>query len=320
MASITKTENGYLAQVRSKGVNKSKRFRLKTEATLWAAKIEADLAAHARGELPNYTLNEALVKYQSEVTPNHRAYKSETVHLNIIMRSCLPVNRALHLIASSDIAAWRDWRSKQVSDSTVNREMTIIKSVFSVALREWGWIRENPCLTVSKKPHPKHRDRLITDAERDAILHQLHGERFGLRNQTRAAFELALETGMRLGEIVGLGVSDIVGRVARLELTKNGNARDVPLSKRALEIIDDIEHDGQLFTMQPASLSRAFTKAVQRAKINDLHFHDSRHAAITMLAKKLNVLELARSIGHRDLKSLMTYYNETAENLASKLD
>ena len=324
MASITKTEKGYFAQVRRKGVNKSKRFRLKSDAVMWAAKIEADLESHNRGDLTDYTLLDALIKYENEETPKHRAHKSETIMIGIIKRSCLPMNRALSLITSADVASWRDWRAKQVSDGSVNRELTIIKLIFSVALREWGWIAENPCLTVSKKPQPKGRDRLINDVERDAILHQLqdgtHSKRFGIRHQVRAAFEFALETGMRLGEIVGLQPNDVTGRVARLSLTKNGTSREVPLSRKALAVLSDIEHEGVYFKARMGSVSRAFTQAVRRAGLVDLHFHDSRHAAITALAKKLSVLELARAIGHKDLKSLMTYYNETAENLADKLD
>ena len=51
-----------------------------------------------------------------------------------------------------------------------------------------------------------------------------------------------------------------------------------------------------------------------------MHFHDSRHEAITRLAKKLNVLDLARMTGIRDLKILNVYYNETAESMAARLD
>jgi integrase len=54
--------------------------------------------------------------------------------------------------------------------------------------------------------------------------------------------------------------------------------------------------------------------------IVDLHWHDTRHTAITRLAKKLNVLELARIVGHKDLRNLQIYYNESAEELAKKLD
>lgn len=54
--------------------------------------------------------------------------------------------------------------------------------------------------------------------------------------------------------------------------------------------------------------------------IKDLHFHDSRHEAITRLAKKLDVLALARAVWHRDLRMLQIYYNESATDLAKRLD
>lgn len=62
-----------------------------------------------------------------------------------------------------------------------------------------------------------------------------------------------------------------------------------------------------------------FRKAKTRCQIEDLKFHDTRHEAITRLAKKLTVLELARVVGHRNLNELQTYYNETAEELSKKL-
>lgn len=62
-----------------------------------------------------------------------------------------------------------------------------------------------------------------------------------------------------------------------------------------------------------------FRKLVARAAITGLTFHDSRHTACTALSKKLHVLELARQLGMRDLKTLMVYYNESATERAAKL-
>jgi len=59
---------------------------------------------------------------------------------------------------------------------------------------------------------------------------------------------------------------------------------------------------------------------VSKTKIKDLTFHDTRHEAITRLAKKLDVLDLARMVGHRDIKQLLTYYNKSAKEIASQLD
>jgi integrase len=75
----------------------------------------------------------------------------------------------------------------------------------------------------------------------------------------------------------------------------------------------------RVFTVDSQVASTLFRRARMRAKIDDLTFHDSRHDAITRLAQKLNVLQLARMVGHRDIRSLQTYYNETAESMARLL-
>jgi integrase len=115
----------------------------------------------------------------------------------------------------------------------------------------------------------------------------------------------------------------VSGSVAHLPMTKNGSKRDVPLSKRAIELLSFLpEPDPKkpLFGLTTASLDALFRKARGNSMIEGLTFHDTRHEAITRLAKKLNVLELARMVGHRDLRMLQIYYNETAEKLAELLD
>ena len=136
------------------------------------------------------------------------------------------------------------------------------------------------------------------------------------------AFCFAIETAMRIGEICALRRDDVVGRVARVRAEdvgamKNGTARNVALSPRTLEIWAMVP-DG--FGLRPDRADPLFRKAVRRTTITDLVFHDTRHEAITRLARKLpNVLDLARLTGHKDLKQLMTYYNATAEDIADLL-
>ena len=128
---------------------------------------------------------------------------------------------------------------------------------------------------------------------------------------------------MRAGEIVGLTdkTVDRDTRVATLPKTKNGPARKVPLSTAALGLLDELpETDGPLFDLSNQQIDAMFRKARDKTKIEDLRFHDSRHEAITRLAKKVDVLSLARMVGHKDIKMLMIYYNETAEELAQRLD
>lgn len=106
-----------------------------------------------------------------------------------------------------------------------------------------------------------------------------------------------------------------------LEESKNGDRRDVPLSSRAVELLELMRYvnSHNVFTVTSASLDALFRKSRNNCKIDNLHFHDSRATALTNLSKKLDVLELARMVGHRDLKSLLIYYRPTASTLAAKL-
>ncbi|MGD8174821.1 site-specific integrase [Marinimicrobium sp. ARAG 43.8] len=182
---------------------------------------------------------------------------------------------------------------------------------------------------LQRPKNPPHRDRRIWPKEQEAILLCLrYSEEWPVEQQQQrvaVAFLFALETAMRAGEICALCPEhiDIEKRVALLVDTKNGFPRKVPLSKEALRLLERLrpwDNGEQLFRVRSGNLSTVFKKAVTRAGIEDLTFHDTRHEAITRLAQKLDVMDLARMVGHRDIKQLMTYYNKQAEELALQLD
>ena len=112
-------------------------------------------------------------------------------------------------------------------------------------------------------------------------------------------------------------MADLKKRIVSLDMTKNGTSRQVPLSSRAIELLKAVDCDFNLSTRQIDSTFRSFR---DKAMIENLHFHDSRHQAITNLAKKMDVLDLTRMVGIKDLKILMVYYNESDENIAKLLD
>ena len=157
--------------------------------------------------------------------------------------------------------------------------------------------------------------------------------------------KLALETAMRRGELLALRWENIrlTDRVAHLPMTKNGNRRDVPLSSRAVEILNGLKPKtdsnvkqlpkGAVFPVTANAVKLGFTRAVKRARqtyeenggydermLTDLHFHDLRHIAVTRLAERLpNIVELASVSGHTDVRMLRRYYHPKAEDLAKKL-
>jgi integrase len=144
-----------------------------------------------------------------------------------------------------------------------------------------------------------------------------------IRHVIAVAFLFALETAMRQGEIWKLAWKDVHldKRFVRLHETKNGSKRDVPLSKEAVRLLNLLDNKKRtVFDSNQASSGTIFRRCLALAGIEGLTFHDTRHEALTRLARKLDVLDLARMVGHRDPRSLMIYYNATAEEIALRLD
>ena len=129
---------------------------------------------------------------------------------------------------------------------------------------------------------------------------------------------------MRRGEILGLNWQDIdfPKRTAHIPLTKNGTSRTVPLSSEAIAILSELPRslDGRVFPINGPNLSVIFDKARKLAELDDFHFHDLRHMAITRMAGNLpNVIELSAVSGHKSLAMLKRYYHLDPVLLANKL-
>jgi integrase len=329
MATFRKRSSGWRAEVCIKSVRTSATFTTKREAQAWAAEEETRLREDSSGKVPNRPFKDLLERYSREVSSKKRGAGREQKMINVFLRD--PVAEvSLRILAPTDIAAWRDRRLNQVSGSTVAREMTILKHACSVARREWGWLRVNPVSDVRRPATAAARTRRPTDEEIEKLLNTLGYSRETPPKTTSArigaAYLFAIETAMRAGEICSLEWQHVNERHVHLPLTKNGYARDVPLSAEARRIIEQLrsfngDEEGTVFDVTAASLDALFRKARARACIEDLHFHDTRREALTRLSKIFDVMELARISGHRDLRVLQNvYYAPTVGDLAAKLD
>lgn len=326
MATYRKKGKGWEAQVARQGVRQSRSFDTKAQAVAWATKFEAELLAGKNGQIPDKTFSELLDRYAKEVSVKKRGVKWERTRISTFQKSSLGALK-LRDLRPADFAEWREARLKDVTSATVNRDMNLLSHACTVAVKEWQWLTVNPLSGVSRPAAPPHRDRRISQDEIERILHACGYDRDGALDaaspRVGAAFLFAIETAMRAGEIIKLTWDkvDLEKRVARLTETKNGTSRNVPLSTEAVRIIKQLPSDADTcFDLTSPILDALFRKAKARAMIENMHFHDTRHEAITRLAKKLDVLDLARMVGHRDLRMLMVYYNATAEELAKRLD
>lgn len=330
MASIKKLATGWRVQIYVKGQRDSGMFATKSEAMAWAVDREARLRKMSdTGINTDKTLQDAFDRYHKEVSPTKRGEDRTKWEGNRLMAIAshkidgLALGKRMLADITSDILGkWRDMRLKEVAASTVNRDFALLSNVFTVARKEWKWIAESPTTDVRRPANPEPRDRRISEEEIERLCLALGYDGESVESKSDAvavAMLFAIETGMRAGEICSLKHGEVRGDVAHLPRTKNGTKRDVPLSPRAIQLLKQLPKAETYFGITAASLDALFRKAKTRAGIEDLTFHDTRHEAITRLARKLNVLELARMVGHRDLKMLQIYYNETAAEIAKKL-
>ncbi len=323
MATYRKRGNKWRAEIRKKGHTASASFSTKAQAVEWATLTEAEIVEGKAQKIPtDKKVRDAFTRYAEEVSPTKRGGRWEIVRLTALKTDPL-ANVLLHELNTQHLAQYRDRRLKVVSAATVNRDLNLISAVFTKGRKEWGWLRENPMRDLDRPKQPAPRDRLISNDEILRITLALGYRADGpIRSKMQLVglfFLLGIETGMRLGEMCSMTKSSVhlPKRYVQLDATKNGDCRQVPLSKRGVELSRQfLETDVRVSS---AVASALFRKAARNAEIKDLHFHDTRHEATTRLARKVDVLALARIIGHRDLKSLMTYYNETATELAGML-
>jgi integrase len=320
MAAYRKLPSGlWRAEVFKQGVRQSASFDTKAKAQAWATQTEAEIMARKRGQIVKKTLRQALERYSADVSAHKKSKVKEKARIAFFLSDeyGLPfVDKAADDVTADDLARWRDKRLKGVKGSTINRDLNLLSAVFSACRDEWGWCAASPTAKLRRPADPKPRTRVITAWEVLGVLRALdwrmHKPRT-LQQEAGFAFLMSLHTGMRASEVLKARYE---GSVAELDDTKNGDARRVPLSTRAQRLAKLCP----AFTITGASLDALFRKARNRAGLSGFVFHDARATALTRMSKKVDVLQLAKISGHKDIKILSeVYYRVTAETIASGL-
>lgn len=334
MANFEKRAGHWRVTVRRNGERRSATFTTKAAATAWAAEQENEILHVKRGGIPRRTLLQAFEKYHDEESPKKRGKRWEQIRIMAFIGDKARAKRGLFAdclaLALSDLTAahlssWRDVRIKQVKASTVDREMNLLSAILETARREWKWLHDNPMRDVRRPtPTPARTRRIAPEEQRRILLALCYDDARPVvekRQQVAVAWQMAIETAMRQGEVLGLTWANIRGRVAHLPKTKNGDARDVPLSSRAMVLLEKLKglDSAQCFTLASASCDTLFRKARAAAGVVGLTFHDSRREGTSRLSKKVDVLTLARITGHKDLNELMTYYQTDMAVVAEQI-
>lgn len=266
------------------------------------------------------TLTDALDRYVAKVSDSKKGSAQEKVRAKKWQASEY-ARRSLASIRSSDMAAYRDAEIKAgKSTATVRLNLALISHLYTVASKDWGIEGlKNPCTGIRMPKGSKQRERRPSTKELKDLLKSAGA----INAELPIIIELAVETAMRRSELVMLRKDQVRGRVAFLEDTKNGERRSVPLSTRAVELLEGLPtpiDGGRYFHLKLDSVSNYFALACEAAKIKDLRLHDMRHEATSRLFERgLSIMEVASITGHKTLAMLKRYTHLCPNDLAEKL-
>ena len=346
------------ATVRLKGQPaQTKTFRTKAEAARWSRQIESEIDRGvfvSRTESEQTAVHNLLSRYADEVLSTLKGGHKELSRIKALQAGL--GKYSLAAINSSIIAKYRDKRLSTISEKTgrllgtqsVKHELGLLQRALKMAVMEWGIALPGgiPTAMVKKPPMPPARNRRLVDDEEKRLLAACAESR---NLWLPPAVIFAIETAMRAGEILetwkymddvdeegkkikvktkvsdGLQWSDVdlAKRTAHLPKTKNGDARTVPLSSRAIQILTDLPRnldDGRVFGTTYEGIHRVFDRACKRAAIDGLTFHDLRHEATSRLFEKgFNPMEVSAITGHKTLQMLKRYTHLRAEDLAKRM-
>lgn len=336
MANIEKRTSGdgktsYRAKVRLKGFPvQSNTFERLTDAKKWAQSTEAAIreGRHFKTtESKRHTLTDLIDRYIRDVLPTKpKAIAKQTALLQwwkgeIGAYTLADVTPALIAGCRDKLVTGITVRGTQRNPATVVRYLAALSVVLSHAVKEWGWLDDSPMRKVTKPRESRGRVRFLSDDERVRLLKVCKESN---NPYLYPVVVLALSTGMRQGEIMGLtwDVVDLNRGRAILHETKNGERRAVAITGHVLELLKELgkvrKIDSNLLfpskekapqkPQKPIDLRTPWETALKKANIQDFRFHDLRHSAASYLAMNgASLAEIAEVLGHKTLQMVKRY-------------
>lgn len=214
-------------------------------------------------------------------------------------------HKYLHEITVLDLERFRSERLKNgKKPSTVNRNMSLIKSIFNRAV-EWGMLRAelNPATKIKQFPEDNMRLRFLSKDEIKRLYEQCEGELLNL-------VKVAINTGMRRGELMALTWNDldISNRHIYIRHSKSGKGRVIPMNQAVLEVVLSLKKSSDRPNVFSSNHREAYVAALKRAEIKDATFHTLRHTAASHLAQAgVNLYTISKILGHSTTEMTARY-------------
>ena len=278
-------------------------------------------------EAKQHTFDELMEKYLNEhsrVNKAQRSYMNDKIYVGHLNR--LFTGLTLDRVTPQLISRYKSMRlSDGKSPQTVKHEMNCLTHAFNLAVREWNWINYNPCLKVQKPKVNNQIMRWLTDDEEKRLL---DASKSYLNGQLPAIITLALNTGMRQGEILTLKWEniDMFKRAITIMQSKTNEPKTIPLNDTGFNVLLNkgkvVNMSGYVFTTQNGTrilspnVQREFWKVVEKAKVTNFRFHDLRHTFATRLVQSgVDLYSVAKLLGHKDIKTTQRYAHHHIDSL-----
>jgi integrase len=326
MATISKLPSGkFRAQIRRQGIYKARTFSRKLDAQAWSSELEKSIES-GRGvgvmQAPTgMTLADLIEAYLTQVGVTNATDKTLLAFSRVIG------GVSIRQLTSFHMQQWVDHRRRQgVSGATIARNLGMISSLLRwakfikhIEIDEDLARNARRALAASRISVTGHeRDRLPSATEIDR-LRKYFREEIRSSLPMEEVMDFAIASAMRVGEICAITFEDVrwdemsvMIRDRKDPKQKIGNNQVVPLLPDALKIVsgrrERLGGSGRIFPHRSPAISERWFSACKACKIEDLHFHDLRHAAITNLFKYgLGIPEVALISGHRSWRQLKRY-------------
>src|SRR5262249_31110264 len=261
-----------------------------------------------------HPIAELLQRYHKHAESYKASYSRERYALEGFAKYF--AGRYLSDITRWGVEKWKRDREKQVQRSTVNRELTVLKHMFTMGVK-WGLMPSNPAASVSPFPVQEGRFRYLSEDEIPALLEAC--EKQVTSPWLHPLVVLALNTGARQGELLQLRCEDVDFERGLIYFgrTKNRKLKTIPMNKTVKEVVEWLlkhRYSEYLFSwpwgkqIGRTTIHDAFKKACCEAKVDEMRFHDLRHTAASYLVMggvdRPTVKEI---LGHREIEMTLRY-------------
>lgn len=282
---------------------------------------------------PRRTFKETHERFAREHLVSLKESSVERYASSIVVLHKFFEHHYLDEITRGAISDYVSVRKEKVSDTAIRRDLACLSSMMSCAV-QWEWIKQNPLKGYSRRSLKESppRTRYLSLDEFDALLNATPPDMTTL-------VVLAVETGMRMGEMLSLTWQQIdqQRQEIRLTETKTDEPRTIPLSPKASAHLSAhprhitspfVFHDSNGEPWKQRNVSHRFANTVKRAGLTDFRFHDLRHTFASWavqgqhdwLKAPMDLYRLQKWLGHKWPHMTQRYAHLTSDDLHAVVD